>query len=398
MNLNWPLMRNNISPEDRKAAMGFIATGKYPALGEIGVEECPRLTNGDQVREFEREFAQWLGCKYAVMVNSGASANLITMMAVAQLYGKGRVAVPCITWSSDIMSIMHAGMTPVFVDILPTTLGLDWGRMPRVDSVFLTHCLGFDSFATRIPFYKLGDTFVEPWIIEDCCESIGATRYQRKLGTIGIASNFSFYYAHHMSTIEGGMICTDNEQFYQLCRTLRSHGLLRESDNAEFRRDVERSNPDLHPEFIFLSPSFNMRSTEINAVIGRSQLKRLDVSVKRRTENLLLFLSLLDADKYRTNYATEGSSNYALPLVLREKNDALMQRVLKCLRDHGVEYRRGIAGGGNQVRQPYLRHLNLNPRDYPEAEHVHFYGLYVGNIPDLEPEKVDILCAALNKL
>lgn len=386
MNLDWPLMRENITHADQAALMEFLAG-----------EHIPRLTQGEQVAAFEREFADWLGVKHAVMVNSGSSANLITMTALAQLRGCGEVIVPALTWSSDIMSVVHAGLTPVFADIAPRTLGMSsYGiRQKLCDktrAVFVTHCLGFNASEPMI---------ADVPVIEDCCESLGATMMGRKLGSFGVASNFSFYYAHHLSTIEGGMVCTDDETFYERCRMLRSHGMVREmsAQSAWVKKDVANCHPDLHPEFIFSVPAFNVRSTELNAVIGRSQLKRLDAGNARRTENLLAFLAALDGDKYRVGYRTLGSCNYALPLILEQADEDLMRRVAAYLQAVGVEYRRGTAGGGNQLRQPYVRALNLGkPEDFPQAEHVHFFGLYVGNYPGLGLEKIDTLCKALNAL
>lgn len=392
--MRWPLMQKNVTPEDRQAIVDFLGCA-CPEL-HMPTPAIPRLTQGPQVAAFEREFADWLGVKYAVMVNSGASANLITMHALAQLYGKGEVIVPALTWSSDIMSVLHAGLTPVFMDINPRTLGMRipegwWKIGASIRAVFPTHCLGFNA---RI------DTDGVP-LIEDCCESLGATCDGKKLGTFGLASNFSFYYAHHLSTIEGGMVCTNDEMLYERLRILRSHGMVREMSEAAawVKQDVANCYPDLHPEFIFSVPAFNVRSTELNAVLGRSQLKRLDANNARRIENLLAFLAALDPEKYRTDYHTEGSCNYALPLVLAEADEDLMRRVLAYLKAVGVEYRRGTAGGGNQLRQPYLKVLNLaKPEDFPETEHIHFFGIYIGNYPDLDPKKIEILCEGLNKL
>ena len=387
-------MKNNITHEDRQALMGFLATGKFPASGEPGTFEVPRLTNGEQVRKFEEEFAQWLGSKFAVMVNSGASANLLTMAAIAHRYGPGEVLVPCITWVSDIAAVIHAGLKPVFVDVDPRTLGLDIaGAISRITlrtkAIFPTHCLGFDCG------WADGDIPV----IEDCCESLGAFREGRMLGTFGLASNFSFYYAHHMSTIEGGMICTDDADLYQLLRMMRSHGLVREMNDAGKRADVERKHHDLDPQFIFGMPAWNVRPTELNAVLGRAQLARVHEQNGLRTLNLKTFLSTLDVSKYRTDYTVYGSSNYALPLVLQEPDENLMLRVMAKLRECGVEYRKGTAGGGNQLRQPYARERwgDLY-KQYPQAEHVHHFGLYVGNYPDLDTDKIMRLCGELNAL
>lgn len=397
--MRWPLMKNNINAKDAHDLAGFLLTGKYPPAGHItyGQDSTSipsRLTNGDQVRTFEREFADWLGVKYSVMVNSGSSANIITMQCVRDLCGDGEVIVPAITWESDIAAVIHAGLRPVFVDIDPLTFGLNMYHVldaitRNTQAVFATHCLGFDT----------GQLYVDsPKLIEDCCESIGATRDGKKLGTLGIASNFSFYYGHHMTTIEGGMICTDDADFYQQARLYRSHGMVREFDDADLRAEAEGYFPDLHPDFIFAVPGFNMRPTEINAVLGRSQLKRLDENVKRRTENLRAWLQGL-GPKFRTDYSVEGSSSFALPLVLKEQDKELMGRVLALLREQGVEYRRGTAGGGNQLRQPYIRARYGDLwKNYPQAEHVHFFGLYVGNYPDLAVSQIEELCERLNTL
>lgn len=381
--LDWPLMRNNIQHADKLALMEFLAG-----------EHLPQLTNGPQVRTFEEEFAAWLGCKYAVMVNSGASANLITMAAIREREGPGNVIVPCITWVSDIAAVIHAGLTPVFCDIDLDTLGMSLKKthfkyVGPIVSVFPTHCLGFDA----------GVDLPQINIIEDCCEATGATRKGKKLGTFGLASNFSFYYAHHMSTIEGGMVCTDDLEFYQTLRRLRSHGLVREMTHAGLKEAYALANPTLDPEFIFSELGYNVRSTELNAVIGRSQLKRLDANNAKRTDNLLTFLQNLDPTRYRTTYKVEGSSNYALPLILREKNDKLFSSVVALMAAMGVECRRGTAGGGNQLRQPYAKKRwgNLH-QEFPNAEHVHCYSAYVGNYPDLEQWKIEELCSELNKL
>lgn len=194
------------------------------------------------------------------------------------------------------------------------------------------------------------------------------------------------------------MVCTNDVDFHETVRMLRAHGMVRELESESRRRDYADEYPDLNPDFIFALPAYNVRSTEINAVIGRSQLRRLDEGVRRRTENLLLFLGHLDADAYQTDFATEGSSNYALTLILRHPDEGLSRRVLSALRAAGVEFRRGTAGGGNQLRQPYLRRL-LGPdawRACPVADHVHFHGMYIGNYPTLERDKILRLCDLLN--
>jgi CDP-4-dehydro-6-deoxyglucose reductase, E1 len=388
--LDWPLMKNNITRDDLDAVCALLN------------QEDPILTQSRNVRAFEREWSEWVGVRYSVFVNSGSSANLLTLAALKDRFGAGEIILPTVTWVSDIAAALHCGFTPVFVDIDPRTLGMDHRQVlakitPRTRAVFLTHVLGYNALS-RTLLDELAARSVP--LLEDVCESHGATFEGRKLGSFGLASNFSFYYAHHLSTVEGGMICTNDADFYETVRMLRSHGMIRELESESRRRDYADEHPDLNPDFIFALPGYNVRSTEINAVFGRSQLKRLDEGNRRRGENLVLFLDNLDPEWYQTDFATEGSSNYALTLILKHPDEALMGAVMAAMRTSGVEFRRGTAGGGNQVRQPYLKRL-LGPdawKDFPRADHVHFYGAYIGNYPTLERDKILRLCEMLNAL
>ncbi|HVT82527.1 MAG TPA: DegT/DnrJ/EryC1/StrS family aminotransferase [Phycisphaerae bacterium] len=386
--LNWPLMRNNISRGDLDAVIEFLR------------QDDPILTHAHQVREFEREWAQWLGVKHCVMVNSGSSANLITLAALREKWGPGEIIVPPLTWVSDVAAVLQSGFTPVFADINPRTLGMDDAQVlskitSQTRAVFLTHILGYNALTRRL-LDGLDERKVP--LIEDVCESHGATFEGKRLGSFSLMSNFSFYYAHHLSTIEGGMICTDDAEFYEMCRMFRSHGMVREASNPEVKQRYYGEFPDLNPDFIFAFPAYNMRSTEINAVLGRSQLKRLDGNNELRRRNLKLFLENLDSDKYRTDFATVGSCNYAFTLVLREPDTVLRDNIEKTLRQAKVEFRRGTSGGGNQMRQPYLKKMinREELKNYPNVEHVHFFGYYIGNYPDLEPERILQLCKLIN--
>lgn len=391
MTFKLPLMENNITAADRTAVIEFL-------------KGDPILTQSDNVRAFEQEWSQWLGVRRSVFVNSGASANFITLAALRHLRGPGEVIVPTLTWVSDISSVLAAGFTPVFMDVHPRTLAMDPKQVvaalnPNTRAVFLTHCQGFDGLDDAL-LAELGKRRIP--LIEDVCEAHGATHRGKKAGTFGLAADFSFYFAHHLSTIEGGMVCTDDEDFYQACRMLRSHGMVRESDSPEFRKKWEDSAPDLNPKFIFAWPTGNYRSTEINAVIGRSQLTRLDENNRRRTENFKLFLSLIDPKLYWTDFLVEGSVNYAFPLVLHQPDDARRDRLMALMDAHGIEHRRGNAGGGNQLRQPYLAGIAPPkaeiPRRFPVIDHIHFYGFYLGNYPTLDADRIRWLCGLLNSL
>ncbi len=387
--MKFPLMRNNILRQDLDAVIEHLK------------QDDPMLTHGANVRAFEEEWSNWLGVRYSVFVNSGASANLLTLAALKIRHPEGgEVIVPPLGWVSDIAAVLQNGFTPVFADINPRTLAMDTTQIldkvsEKTRAVLLVHAQGFDGLSDEL-LAELERRGIP--LLEDVCESHGATHNGQRLGSFGWASNFSFYYAHHMSTIEGGMVCTNDPELYQKIRILRSHGMVREASDPAIRSAYQTDNPELNPDFIFAYSAYNVRNTEIGGILGRSQLKRLDANVVRRTENLHRFLSRIDASKYRTDFELAGSSNYAFNLILREPDDGLVERVMAQMRTGGIEFRRGSAGGGNQIRQPYLRGIvpDGHHRDFPETEHVHFYGFYLGNFPDLRDEEIDAICTILN--
>lgn len=382
-------MRNNILREDLDAVIEYLK------------QDDPILTHASNVKAFEAEWSEWLGVKHSVFVNSGASANLLSMAILRIRYPEGgEVIVPPLTWVSDIAAVLQNGFTPVFVDIDPHSLAMDSKQViarlsGKIRAVFLTHVQGFDGLSDEL----LGELKRRNIpLIEDVCESHGATHNGRRLGSFGWISNFSFYYAHHMSTIEGGMICTDDEAVFQQALMFRSHGMVREATDPAVRAAYQQQNPELNPDFIFSFPAYNVRNTEIGGIMGRSQLKRLDRNVKRRNHNLVRFLKQIDPGIYRTDFKLEGCSNYAFNLILRHADDELLERLMRKMRESEVEFRRGSAGGGNQIRQPYLKGIvpEGHHRGFPEVEHVHFYGFYIGNFPDLRDDEIDEICAILN--
>jgi len=387
-----PLMANNIIQEDVDAVIKFLKNNKKKIF-----------TQSNKVREFEYNWSKWLGAKYSVFVNSGASANLLTMLALRIVAGTGEVIVPTLTWISDIASVIQNNFKPVFVDINPKNLAMCENDVLKkitknTKAVFITHVQGFNGLSDNL-IKVLKKKKIR--LIEDVCESHGASFRNKKLGTYGIMSNFSFYYAHHMSTIEGGMICTNDKKIYELLKILRSHGMVRESGNHKFEKLMVRKYPELSPKFIFLYPAYNVRNNEISAVIGLNQLKRLDANNSIRIKNLKIFLDNIDSEKYRDDYDLEGSCNYAFPLVLRKKNIRNRDLLEKVLLKNQIEFRRGNAGGGNQLRQPYLQRdskIKINLKNFTEVDHIHFYGYYIGNYPTLKKEKIIKICEILNNI
>ena len=388
MPLNLPLMRNNITREDLDAVIDYLK------------QDDPVLTQSANVRAFEEEWSNWLGVKYSVFVNSGSSANQLTMAALRLRYPEGgEVIVPPLTWVSDIAAVLQAGFTPVFVDIDPYHLGMETKQIlaalnKNTRAVFLTHVQGFNALTDELLDELQNRNIL---LVEDVCESHGATHQGQKLGSIGWASNFSFYYAHHLSTIEGGMLCTNDPELYPIFRMLRSHGLVRESNSETLSKYYKTEYSDLNLDFIFAFPAYNVRNNEIGAVIGRNQLTRLDDNNCRRNENLKLFLKNLDSNKYRTDFRLDGCSNYAFNLILKHPDADLAERLILKMQEEQIEFRRGSAGGGNQLRQPYLRKMFGDMyQKFPETEHIHFYGFYIGNFPSLNQDKILQLCDILN--
>jgi len=385
-----PLMEDNIDREDVTSLINFLSQSPIP-----------KLTNGPKVVEFENAWGQWLGTKYNLMVNSGASANELTMLALNYIHEDGEIIVPPLTWISDISSVLFTKFTPVFCDINLKNFSFDIDTLktlitPKTRAIFLTHVLGINGLTQ-----ELLDLCKEKNIllIEDVCESHGTTFKGQKVGSYGFVSNFSFYFAHHMSTIEGGMICTNDNHFYQICRALRSHGMTREMTDNDFKNKIIEDNPDLNKDFIFLRPSHNFRSTELNAVLGLSQLKKLDSNNTKRVDNFKYFIENLNKDKYVTDVEVDGQCNYAFIVILKDGTFEKRNVVEETLRSKGIEFRRGMSGGGNQLRQPYIKkHFNIDYSKFKNVDYVHHFGWYIGNYPGLQREKIDTLLNILNNI
>lgn len=386
----FPLMEENIDKNDIKSLIDFLNQDKIP-----------KLTNGPKVIEFENAWGKWLGTKYNLMVNSGAAANELTILALGEFYEDGEIILPPLTWISDVAAVTFSKFTPVFVDINLKNLSFDIEKLKlaitdKTRAIFITHILGINGLTDELLSICKSHNI---HLIEDVCESHGTTFREKKVGSYGFASNFSFYFAHHMSTIEGGMICTDDEKFYQICRALRSHGMTREITNPDMRQTFIDDNPDLNSDFIFLRPSHNFRSTELNAVIGLSQLSKLDANNVKRRENFDYFIRNLDKNKYVTDFDMNGQCNYALIVILKESSLDRQRKIEDRLSYAKIEFRRGLSGGGNQLRQPYIKkNFNIDYSNFKTVDHVHYFGWYIGNYPSLNKEKINVLLNILNEI
>jgi CDP-4-dehydro-6-deoxyglucose reductase, E1 len=362
----WKLQENVVLDSDLDALVEFIRHTK-------------RFTQFEKVREFERAYAAWQGCRYCVYVNSGSSANLLLLNAVKELRGwrdGDEVIVPAVTWPTTITPVMHCGLTPVFVDANLTDLSFDYAQLEkkltnRTRGIFVAHLLGFPADIPRIRDLINGRDIV---ILEDCCESTGATLNGVKVGNLGLAGTFSFYWGHHMTSVEGGMICTDDEELFKFLVLKRSHGLARELP-AEYHAAIKAKYPDIDFNFLFLTDGVNFRNTEFNAVLGLRQLERLDDFIRIRNKNYARYLELCKRyPKELITLEAEGLSSFVLPFLFR--SSARKCDFQKLIQRAGIESRPLISG--NLLRQPFLQQY-YSARDYLNADFVHTNAFYIGN-------------------
>lgn len=383
----WGLINDNILKSDRVKLSKFILNAK-------------KFTSGKYVKEFENKWSKWLDVKHSTMVNSGASANLISIALVKELYGKGEVIVPSIGWSTDVSTIIQLGMKPVFVDVDMKNLSIRYEDLinaysKNTKAVVLIHLLGFNGINNKIlSFIKKKKLF----LIEDCCEAHGAKFKNKKAGTFGDVSVFSYYFGHHMTTIEGGMISTNKKEIYELSKMFRSHGMIREN-SQKIRKFYKKHYPSLNPLFTFAVSGFNVRSTEINAFLGLLQLKRLDKIITKRKENLKIWLNSLSDQIFYKNFDTSGNSNFALPLILLKQDKTIFNKILQYLKTRKIEYRKGTAGGGNLTSQPFVKNIKKKViNNLQNSNHIHNFGLYIGNHTELKEKQIKSLAKNLNNI
>lgn len=382
----WPLQEAELlSPSELQTAADFVLQTK-------------RLTQFKKVREFEEAYSQWQGCPYSVLVNSGSSANLLLLQATREMYGwpeGAEVLVPAVTWPTTITPVLQSGLRPVFVDANLKDLSLDYDDLSRkitanTRAVFVAHILGFPSDVGRLKEIIKDKSIA---LLEDTCESLGAVVNGSKVGNFGVGSTFSFYWGHHMTTIEGGMICTHSEELYELLLLKRSHGLARELP-FDRHEHFTTKNPEIDFNFLFLTDGYNLRSTELNAVLGLGQLKGIDSAIARRNLNYETFAEIVG--KYKEHFVlpqSAGYSSFALPFLCR--NAATRRKLAAHFRESGIETRPLI--GGNLLRQPFLRKFAATVGDLPNADFLHTNAFYIGNNQFVGEARLQLLNGILDR-
>ena len=362
----WPLMENVITSKDSQKLIHFIKTTK-------------RYTQFTKVYEFEKAFSKWQGSAYSVYVNSGSSANLILVSAAKEMYNwknGDEIIVPSVTWTTTVTPVIQLGLKPVFLDINLTDLSFEYKKIKNLISkktkgIFLAHLLGFPAAVNKIKKIIKNKNIV---ILEDCCETQGGKINGIKVGNHGLAGTFSFYWGHHMTTVEGGMICTNNKSLYELLLLKRSHGLARELPK-ESHNKIKKNNPNIDFNFLFLTDGFNVRNTELQAVLGIEQLKRIDKYIKIRNNNYKVFLD--ECKKYKNHLITiekSGISSFVLPFFFKSKEQK--NYFQKTIKKSGIEYRPLISG--NLLRQPFLKSYYKN-NQFINSEFIHENAFYIGN-------------------
>lgn len=357
----WPLMDAAITENDKKSLIDFISS-------------TDRYTCGRKVKEFEDAWSNWLGCKYSLYVTSGSTANLLLMSAVKELYqipDGSKVLVPACTWVTNVSPVFQLGLEPVFCDVELKKYSFDLDTLPEEDIkiVFITHLLGLSA-----PVEALKKKYPNAIFIEDICESHGVKAPNgTKRGSTGTGSTFSFYYGHHMTTIEGGIISTDNELLYELMKIKRSHGMARLLSPKYYNEAINK-HPNIDPSFLFLTDGFNFRNTELNAVLGIEQLKRLDQNIETRRRNFEYFMKQLDPEHFYVPYNDPGNSSFALPFICKNKED--MPKLKIIFKELGVEYRPVVSG--NLLLHPFLKKWKDTVK-VPNANIINDNGVYIGN-------------------
>lgn len=360
--MNWPLMRDTVSFFDKLNLCKFIL-------------QNTRLTQGVKVKEFEAAWNNWLGSKYSIFVNSGSSANLLLLDAVAEYYNipKGsKILVPATTWTTTASPIIQLGFQPIFCDVDLHNFGFDESDLikiskdhPDIRIVFTAHLLGL-----RAPIEKYKKLLPSAIFIEDICESHGVAKDKIKQGSNSVGATFSFYFGHHMTTVEGGMISTNNKDIYDLLRMKRSHGLSRESEN---HGKYSQENTNIDPQFLFITLGYNFRNMELNAKLGLIQLNKLDNFISERRKNYKKFLSLLDPQKFLIPEPQENeNSSFCLPFIC--KQPGIKEKLKSNFISNGVEYRPIIAG--NLLNHPAYKTYSEFKTN---ANFLHSRGLYIGN-------------------
>ena len=355
----------------------------------------PRLTKGEVTLEFEEKYSKWLDRKYSVFCNSGSSANLLMLSALQQgdYLKNNKVVVPSVAWATDLSPVMQLGLEPILCDSNKRDLSVDLKHLEKIFEEHSPSVLLFVSVLGLVPeMNKLADLCFDHDVIllEDTCESMGCEFRDRKLGTFGKMSSFSTYFGHHISTIEGGIISTDDFKLYEILKSIRSHGWDRDlSIETQFELQQGWDVTEFNSLYTFYYEGFNLRSTDLQAYIGLTQIDKLDNWGKKREDNLYKYLDLISDECWKPNVdLNDFNSNFAYPII-HSKRDEIVERLI----NNNVETRPMICG--SMGTQPFYvkRYGRL---ELPNVSEIDRFGFYVPNHPKLTDEQINFISDIVN--
>ena len=373
----YPLIESTYNKDEILAMMDVLITDK--------------LTMGENVSNFEKDFAKYVGSKYAIMVNSGSSANLLSMAVASNPYRKkylkpgDKVIVPNVCWSTSVFPILQMNLVPVFVDVDPQTLNMDINHLksimtPDIKGIVAVHILGNSTDMDEL-MKIVNDNNL--FLMEDTCESLGSTYNNKILGTFGDFGSYSFYYSHHITTVEGGMVVCNNDEDYELLKCIRAHGWTR---YLKDKVEIENQHNDIDSRFLFVNTGYNLRPMETQGAMGIIQLKKLDEKNKNRVTNYNNISSKLISDNRNKGYfsvptATNNCSPawFCMPMIMSSKTCHLYKEFLSYLTEKGVENRPIVTG--NFARQPVCKKFiedSIDPTTFIGAEILHKQSFFIG--------------------
>lgn len=360
----------------------------------VWLQNYPKLTKGELTEEFESKWSRWLGRRYSVFLNSGSSANLAMLYALklSNRLKNDKVVVPCISWTTTLSPVIQLGFTPILCEASKNDLGIDPNYFEELckkhnpSCVILVHVLGFPNQMNRIQ--EICGKY-DVILIEDSCESVGSLYGEKMTGCFGLMSSFSTYFGHHFSTIEGGLVTTDDFELYELLKSIRSHGWSRDlSDHTKATLREKHNVDEFRDLYTFYYPGFNLRSTEIQAFLGITQLDFLQTKNQKRFHNYLTYDSIIKNNYWKIK--SEGFiSNFAYPVIHPERD-----KIVNALKSNDIECRPLVCG--NMARQPYFEEM-YGKQTFSFADEVHSFGLYVPNHPEMTEQEVIKISIIINQ-
>jgi CDP-6-deoxy-D-xylo-4-hexulose-3-dehydrase len=377
------LVKDTIDGEDIKKLISWLETN-------------PRLTKGELTVQFEKEWSKWLGKKYSIFVNSGSSANLASIysLLLSNKLKNNKIVVPAVSWVTTVTPAVQFGMEPIMCECDEENLGLNIDHLKQIikehnpSCIILVHVLGFPNHMNEI-LELCNEHDIK--LIEDTCESMGSEYENKKLGTFGDLSTFSFYFGHHMSTIEGGMISTDDEDLYHILLSIRSHGWDRDLPKSKQIELREKYNiGDFRSLYTFYYPGFNLRATDLQAFIGLQQLNKLSTIIKNRNINYQRYHDGIKNDEWKINPPSNSFvSNFSYPIITKN-----IKQLVEKLTENNIECRPLICGSINEHPFWYERY---GKQELPISKKVHEYGLYLPNNHQMTIEEVDKVINIVNQ-